>query len=268
MSAFDKRAYYDAISSNYSDFVVSPFALGVQMPLAADVAAWIEGGGGSQVAVDFGCGEGRSLELVAGLAGHCLALDFSAGMLMEAERRLRSRGTAGLCSEALDLASAARWMTEVPERATRFCQANLHTLEPLRGHVDLAVASNSMTDDDAERSHHMFAQVASTLREGGTLLALFPSWDATVYALELAKRWDSESSELGTLNADGVYQDGGLRQKFWRPEEIEEACRASHLRVECLEKIYFSWDSMAEAGWGDFEGEPEMWDWYLRARRV
>ena len=55
VSAFDKRAYYDAISSNYSDFVVSPYELGVQMPLAADVAAWIRMGGGSQVAVDFGC---------------------------------------------------------------------------------------------------------------------------------------------------------------------------------------------------------------------
>jgi hypothetical protein len=113
----------------------------------------------------------------------------------------------------------------------------------------------------------MFSEVSATVRSGGVLLGLFPSWDATEYAMQLASRSGQELPGLGSLDAAGVYAHDGLRQKFWKPEEIERRCEAAGLTIESLEKICFPWSAMADAGWGDFEGEAEMWDWYLRARR-
>lgn len=267
MSRFDKRAYFDSISADYADYVVSPYELGVEMPLAEDVARWLKAGGVQGTAVDFGCGAGQSFEFIAGRAGRALALDFSAGMLLETARRIRGNVGREFDDDLLDEARLLAWLADPPRCESKFFQGDLHRLEALKGRVDLAIASNSLCDDDLASSLNMFAQVAQTLSCSGTLLGLFPSWDATVYAMQLETRIAPASLDLGRLDDEGVYELDGLRQKFWRPEEIEQACAANGLRIEALEKIYFPWSAMAESGWGDFEGEDEMWDWYLRASR-
>jgi SAM-dependent methyltransferase len=268
VSRFDKRAYYDSISADYADYVVSPYEIGVEMPLADDVASWLERAGAEGTAVDFGCGAGQSFELIAGRAGRALALDFSAGMLAETARRVGGKLGRGFDESLLDEVQLQQWLDDAPRRDARFFQGDMHRLGMLEGRVDLAIASNSLTDENLDRSLNMFAQVARTLTTRGTLLGLFPSWDATLHAMELEARIAPGTLELGGLDEEGVYEIEGLRQKFWRPEEIERACESQGLRVETLEKIYFPWSAMAESGWGDFEGEEEMWDWYLRATRL
>ena len=265
MPRFDKQAYYDSIAESYADYVVSPYELGVDLSLPDDVDAWLEAGGEEKVAVDFGCGAGQSLELIAGRAGRALGLDFSLGMLTESARRLSD--VEGCVRKPLRPSSLPQWLKGAPTNETRFFQGDLHRLEVFAGSVDLAIASNSITDSTLADSLHMFEQVAASVRPGGELLSLFPSWDATEYVMDLVEAAGDADDELGTLDDEGVYEIDGLRQKFWKPEEIEAACEANGLRVARLEKILFPWDAMAEAGWGDFEGEPEMWDWYLRAVR-
>ncbi len=289
MGAFDKRAYYDDIAAEYAAHVVSPYELGCGMPLGDDLEAWFAADAAARaaleastmgasspcarVAVDFGCGTGQSLEMLAGRAALTLGLDYSVGMLREAGRRLEGRELANFDPQVLDSESATRVLEQggAASKIGRTClvRGDLHELGWLRGKVDLAVASNSLTDETLERSEHMFSQVVACLRPGAELFALLPSLDATEYLFELHYAYDGELPEgLGELDAEGVYIYEGLRQKFWSPEELRELCPRLGLELLSLSKIHFAWAAMKEAGWGDFEGEEPMWDWYLHARRA
>lgn len=266
---FDKRAYYDEIADDYAAHVVSPYELGVELPLAGDLDRWFRGAPRDALVVDFGCGTGQALELVAGRGGLTLGLDYSQGMLRAAARRLRKGRVRRLKSEPLSPRMAQREMKTRDAGRTRLVEGDLHALEWLRGQVDLAVASNSITDETAARSDHMFDQVAATLKRGGELLAIFPSLDATEYVMQLhVERSGEVPEDLGVLDTEGVYEVDGLRQRFWSPDQLSEACARNGLEVRELSKITFTWEAMAESGWGDFEGEAPMWDWYLRASRA
>ena len=199
-----------------------------------------------------------------------LALDYSRGMLEVTGRRLAELDLADFEASPLEVAAAREFIDSAREApATRLVRGDIFDLGWLEGRVNVAIASNSITDDTAASSFRMFDQIAGTLVEGGVLLALFPSLDATLHVVELYLDYDGEVPEdFGHIDARGVYESEGFRQKFWTPEEIEDACKRNGLAVERLVKIHFPWSVMAECGWGDFEGEEEVWDWYLVARKI
>lgn len=263
----DRHAYYDQIASDYDTHVLSPYALGLTRSLDRDVSNWVEAGGETEFALDLGCGAGQALELIAGRAGLAVGLDYSEVMLEVAAKRLVDAGIKGVSPEAVVTTQVISELATPTQRRTLLVRGDMHELEWAKGRAQLSVASNSITDPSVEAGQHMFGQVAATLAPGGHMLALFPASDSTRYLMDLNIECHGRLPEnMGTLHEDGVYEADGLREKFWSEAELIRACAQHGIELIGLEKILFPWAAIEESGWGSFEGEAEVWDWYLHAR--
>ncbi len=66
----------------------------------------------------------------------------------------------------------------------------------------------------------------------------------------------------------GVFRHAnGEVQKYHSPTEIRSWLEAAEIHVDRLEKILYPWALASANGWGDYPGEPELWDWYVMGSR-
>jgi SAM-dependent methyltransferase len=268
-------APWDAVSEKYDTWIVSPFAPGVEFPLRADVSrllrTWKRQGRLEQrVAFDVGCGRGDGLALVAGRVGFTVGIDFSRRMLDLSERSLRARGI----TPARYRGGLRRVASELREFAdgdgcgtkTVLLEADMRALAPLRHSADLVLAISSISPARPGLASRVFREVVSSLKPGGTLLAVLPSLDAFQYLLALAGRLGVDLPDVGRVDSRGMFHEGGERQKFFAPAEIRQLCEEGRVQVQSLRKVRYPWQLMRRFGWGYFPGRPKLWDWYLVGR--
>jgi SAM-dependent methyltransferase len=273
-------APWDAVADEgrYERWVISPFARGVDFRLRGDVrrllARWKRTGGiERRVVLDLGCGRGDGLALVAGRVGFAAGLDFSPRMLDLAARVLatrdvttsRYRGRTGRVRLAADLRAVAAGTRRGPR--TALAEADMRDLALLRGSADLVIAVLSISPARATETSRVFHEVARSLKPGGVLMGVLASLDAFHYLLDLADRRGVRLDDVGRMDDEGMFHEGGETQKFFAPAEIRTLCRASGLRVLALTKVRYPWALMRRFGWGWFPGRPRLWDWHLVAQR-
>jgi SAM-dependent methyltransferase len=261
----------------YEKWIISPFAPDVEFRLPADVLGLLDrwkrrGGLGRRVVLDLGCGRGDALALVAGHVGFAAGLDFSPRMLALAERFLKARDVAtttyprrdGLARMTRDLRSVAAGVRG--ETVSALAEADIRNLSRLRHSADLVIAVNCISPARAADTSRAFGEVASTLRPGGTLMAVLPSLDAFQYLIDLAHRRGARLPDAGRVDAEGMFHENGTAQKFFTSNEILALSRANGLRTVAISKVRYPWALMRRFGWGYFPGQPRLWDWYLVAR--
>ncbi len=272
---------WDDLATHYHDDVITPFDPDVDFRLPRDVERILrgwrrEGTWPRRVVIDFGCGIGEAIELVAGRVGLAAGVDFSAGMLEQSQRRLERagrevrllRGPGGL--RTLRRLADRRRQASVSERAkTVLANGNLLHLTPLRGVCDAALAINSTAAETCAQAFRMVEQISASVKTGGWLIAVFPALDNIEYLRRLHVRHGRTTAGLGHVSDDGrmyIHGDGQM-QKFFTPEEIRGMCGRCGLHIERLEKIRYPWKVIDRYGWGYFPGSPRLWDWYLVSRK-
>ena len=274
----DAAAPWDAVSEQYDDWVISPFAPRVRFPLRTDIrrllGTWKRRGELQQrVVFDLGCGRGDGVALVAGRVGFTVGVDFSPRMLDLSERFLRARGItparyrgrAGLARVAAELRAFQAGDGDRRAR-TVLVEGDMESLAPLRHSADAVLAISSISPSRPGRAGRVFDQVVSSLRPGGTLMAVLASLDAFHYLAALADRLGVELPDLGRVDAHGMFHEGGEQQQFFTPADIRRHCRESGLRMQALAKVRYPWPLVRRFGWGFFPGRPRLWDWYLVGR--
>ena len=276
----DDRHHWDALARDYHANVITPFSPEVDFRFEADVmrslAAWRRQGTLDRtVVMDFGCGCGEALAAIAGTAGFSVGIDFSEGMLTQTQRRLEARGIAvtrypkhaPLSAVTADIARFRAG--QVRAGFTALANADLLSLEALRGAADCAFAINSIVPESTEEARAMLGQIAAALRPGGTLFAVLPSLDTMTYLFDLFEKYDWEN-DVGTIDSEaGIFIDSrGERQKYYTPEEIESLFGSESLEVDLLEKIRYPWRQIERYGWGYFPSHRRLWDWYVIGRRT
>jgi SAM-dependent methyltransferase len=210
--------------------------------------------------------------LVAGRVGFALGLDFSSRMLDLSERLLRSRGItaeryrgrAGLARVAAELRAFAAG--DRGGARTVLVEGDMESLASLRHSADLVLAVSSISPARPGRAGRVFDQVVSSLKPGGTLMAVFASLDAFHYLSALADRLGVALPDLGRVDAHGMFHEGGEQQQFFTPADIRRLSGESRLRVQTLAKVRYPWPLVRRFGWGFFPGRPRLWDWYLVGR--
>jgi len=270
---------WDEIAPRYHAEVISPFSPEVRFRFASDVRdllrQWDEDGTAChRTIIDFGCGIGEALQLVAGKVGVSAGIDFSSAMLNESHDRLQAGasqvaryvGSDSLARLRNAVRECERGMLAGPQ--TILAQGDLLDLHALFGSCDAAIAINSTAPESAAKASEMVRQIASCIKQGGLLLAVFPSLDTMAYLHELSSRSKVRPRALGRIDADQMYvHANGDRQKFFTRDEIVRLAGENHFELKTLEKVKYPWKMMRRYGLGYFPRSPRMWDWYVLARK-
>jgi SAM-dependent methyltransferase len=243
---------WDRMAADYFEAVVSPLRDGVPAPLlrALDTIPCAH----TLVAGDLGCGTGTLLPALAERFRRVEAVDFSPAMLARARAGCR-------------------------QRHVRYHRADLADLRKLHGRLDVAVAVNSVLTPEPDRLDRIFAELASVLRPGGTLIALFPPMEAILYQgfliHERERRRNPTRARARTSRilerakydfVHGTYREADGVQKFFYDFELRHRLRQAGFRRIRLGRVPYAWGD-AIGGYESFPGEPPMWDWLVQAVR-
>lgn len=273
-----ESAGWDKLASCYYEEVISPFARGVRFRLRADIRRILRTWHGDgtierRVVMDFGCGCGPSLLLVAGRVGFAAGIDFSEAMLDESERELEGTGISvtrygrrkGVRALAHRIELFAQ--NELEGQQTVLVNGDLRKLDPLYGRADLGLAINAISPPTAGDVGVMFREVTACIKSSGLLIFVFPSLDTMYHLFKLVRRYKVRVPDLGRIEpGDGLYiGPSGDRQKFFTPDEIESLFNSQGWVIDEMEKVRYPWDLMRRMGWGYFPRHRRLWDWYVIA---
>ena len=245
---------WDEYAATYHENIISPFQERVKNPLVADLERL---GTNNLVVADIGCGIGDFLPFLAQQFRDVHAIDFSEQMLVQASQR----------QQAL--------------KNVTFHQADMRELTSIGAKFDVAIAVNSVlhpNPDDVQRS---LEEIRGCLNDDGLFLGIFPSMESVLYNFSLVydREFSKEASEERALRQTkricerrkynfitGVYEDGSDRQKFYYEFELGMRLRRAGFKNIKFKKVLYPWG--AESGdYEDFHGMPEMWDWYVTAKK-
>jgi SAM-dependent methyltransferase len=272
----DESVEWDELASHYQEQVISPFSPEVRFKLPADIRrilrAWrTDGTINSRVVLDFGCGCGDSLLLVAGRVGLAVGIDFSEGMLTQSQIRLERKGIhvtrynrrQGLRAVAQRIDSLKKGRLTDPQ--TVLVNANVFRLGSVRASADLGMAINSICPQNAQQLCAIFRQVTASVKHDGTCIFVFPSLDTMYHLFELVRRHKVTPPDLGVIELrDDMYlEPEGGKQKFFTPDEIEELFKSNRWNIDRVEKIRYPWNLVRRFGWGYFPRHERLWDWYV-----
>ena len=243
-------------AAQYDELFLDPYGPNVENPLWEALATVPEST--RKTAADLGCGTGPLLPYLAERFQRVIALDFAPEMLRRAARRL------------------------TPEAAARvsFFERSMHNLEEFSGQLDVAVAVNSLVMPDVRLIDQTLRSIRASLRPGGRFLGVVPSIDAISYHIMLLMDQSldqgflpKEAERLAALQVErrhydfafGHFHYQGLRQKFWRPFELEYRLAKAGFTSTTLGKVLYPWDQNLADG-AALTGFPPSWDWFFLSR--
>lgn len=214
---------------------------------------------GKEIA-DFGSGPGNLIEFVANRFNHLTALDFSPASLAIARQRARQRG--------------------LPLTAI---EADMCTFRPSKC-FDIIISVNAILPPHRYQVTQMLETVAASLAPEGEFWAIMPSFDTTQRLAEymqqdIATRTGKDDAAeavkafLASKLSDPAtcsYADDGINpQCYHTPASMMRDFTAAGLLMQAQpEKVYYPWDLTRRFDYGFFPGKEEIWDYFVRARKV
>jgi 2-polyprenyl-3-methyl-5-hydroxy-6-metoxy-1,4-benzoquinol methylase len=202
---------------------------------------------------DLGCGIGNLLPFLSERFAQVVAVDFSARMLRNAQRR---------CSRP----------------NVSFHQRSMTDLTGFKEKFDVVVSVNSVLSPQLDKIDEMLDGMAQSLRPDGILAGVFPSMESVLYEGLLViererERGDSEAKALRRARRIlepnrydfllGLFKDGSDCQKFYYSFELRKRLQRAGFKGIQFGKVLYPWDG--EETSQAFLNEPKMWDWFVRA---
>jgi SAM-dependent methyltransferase len=250
-----EKKQWDLYAVDYHKYVISPLKRGVMNPLHEDIRKL--GDTRMMSVADCGTGRGDLVPFLAKRFKEVYAIDFSPKMLAIARRR-QSR-----------------------HRNAVFMRFDLRRLSQLKKRFDVIIAVNSILMPNREDVERCFAEMYSSLADGGRFYGIFPSMESLLYHFSLVyeREYARTSDEKRALRATrriverkkyslilGIYEDDGERQRLYYEFDIIRRMRTAGFRQIRLSKVFYPWGERS----GDFEAFEDrdlMWDWYVSATK-
>ncbi len=248
-----KKRYWDGVAKKYFENIMSPFREGVKNPLY-DYIDKLEGK--DKTLIDIGTGIGNAIPHLAGRFAHVTAIDISDKMIEVAKGKHKFDNV-------------------------EFLVRNAAALQEFYGQFDVAVAVNSIIVPTIKDLEKILKETCKVLKDGGRLLAVFPSMEAILYQAMLVyeavlEETGSEKTarlrtarELGAKKFDllmGIDKEGFAQKYFYR-FEIKYRLRKAGFKNIRVRKVHYPWEISAESGYAPFHGKPRMWDWFVVAEK-
>lgn len=246
---------WDLYAGEYHDNIISPFQDNVQNPLKTEIE--IKDTKELTVA-DIGCGIGDLVPFLSEQFRHVYAIDFSQKMLEKTQERHAA-------------------LTNVT-----FRQADMRELTSLGVTFDVAVAVNSVLLPNPLDVQRSFEQIHASINPGGLFLGIFPAMESVLYNASLVydrelKKWGDEEKAMKETRRivegkkfnfiTATFEDKkDEKQKFYYEFELRNRLSQAGFKNIEFKKVLYPWGKES-GGYEDFFGMPEMWDWYVTARK-
>jgi SAM-dependent methyltransferase len=212
-----------------------------------------------RVAVDFGCGVGHYLPLLASRFRVVHGVDFAESLVEQARRR-----TARLTNVTVHRADLASARTRLPVPRAR-----------------VAVCANVLISDDAAMRRRILKTIHRCLAPGAHLLLVVPSLESVLFANHMLIEWnrrrgvdEAEAIASGIPAtarsmreiAQGLVRIEGVPTKHYLREELEGLLDAAGFTIGGCDKVEYGWETEFERP-PNWMTRPGPWDWLCVARK-
>jgi SAM-dependent methyltransferase len=164
---------------------------------------------------------------------------------------------------------------------------------PLRGDMrdyssatvyDVIISTNSILPMQPEDIGKMFETAFKLLKDDGRVFFILPAFDACTTLIDYWKDhykqvWDNDSFVKRCVHAieEGkrmdrkarLFADDGEHQQCFHTEQSigEDLSACGFEIIGDIRKVKYPWDYAAKHDYGDFPKKPEIWDWYVEAKK-
>jgi SAM-dependent methyltransferase len=208
-------------------------------------------------AIDFGCGVGKAIPLLAPFFKEIIGIDVS--------------------KKCIAIAKSS------PFKNVSFKEADLAAKNIKFPSVDFAFCCNVAMSDDVVRNQQIIKNVLSSLNKNGVALFVLPSLEsASLAAWRLISWYDKEGTDLADipkqdlayLNADrqkhvmqGIININSVPTKHYLISELYSLFNQGNFTLQKLDKLEYSWDTEFEAP-PKWMQAPYPYDWVVEVKRV
>jgi SAM-dependent methyltransferase len=209
----------------------------------------------NDIAIDFGCGTGKSFEYMAPLFKKVIAVDISNELLEQARKR--------------------------PFKNIELKQLDLTAQKLSLQKADFAFCCNVAMLPEIEKTHTIIRNIQKALKPGGTALLVLPALESVLYSswrlIEVYKKEgididDIPDSEFHYLKASRrrlvegiIYIDDVPTKHFMRPE-LDVVFAAAGFTLTKVEKVEYTWNTEL-ASPPRWLKEPYPWDWLVECKK-
>ena len=248
---------WDITAKNYFSEVVSPFAEGVQNPMYWYIEKKIEFSKRKSV-IDIGTGIGNLIPFLSKEFKEVVGVDISPKMIELAKKK----------TEAFD--------------NIRLLVRDATNLKEFHNQFDVATAVNSILLPEVKMIEKMLSEVYSVLNDDGIFVAIFPSIDAILHRAVLEheksiEEGDDEKTALEKTNkaiesdkcdfVRGTFKYHDMVQKHYYRFELNYRLRKAGFKNIRLRKVFYPWEVYDDEEMMQFQGKPELWDWFVFAEK-
>ena len=207
------------------------------------------------LAIDFGCGVGKSFAYLSPLFHKVLATDISAECIAVAKRK--------------DYPNIVYKRADLTHNRLQFPKA------------DFAFCCNVAMLPGIQRNVAIFKNIHKALKSNGTAVIVLPSLESILYAAWRLLQWYEKEgvNPVNVPNSELHYFKGtkrdiiqgqvfinGVLTKHYTQEEIHVLLKEVGLTVTALEKIEYDWSTefSTPPAWMQ---DPYPWDWLVECRK-
>lgn len=208
-------------------------------------------------AIDFGCGVGKALPLLAPFFKEIIGVDVS--------------------KKCIAIAKTS------PYKNVSFKEADLAAQKINVPSVDFAFCCNVAMSDDVKRNYRIIRNVLNSLNKGGVALIVLPSLESvSISALTLMRWYETEGVNLADIPKDemknfrgntakhlseGIVNIDGLPTKHYLFTELYALFNSGNFALQKLDRLEYGWET-------EFNSPPKWmqapypWDWVAEVKRV
>jgi SAM-dependent methyltransferase len=209
----------------------------------------------NHLAIDFGCGTGKSFRYLAPSFGKVLALDISKELLAIART--------------------------LPYHNINFKHADLTRTNLRLPPADFAFCCNVIMLPRQEQNERMFLNIRKSLKKKGTAILVLPSFESVLLSTKRLMDWyrregvmpeaiaEDELSYFSGRKRDilqGLVRIDGVVTKHYTDPEIRIVLEKAGLTVTALERLEYDWSTEFTSP-PKWMKDPYPWDWLVACKR-
>jgi SAM-dependent methyltransferase len=244
----NEQSHWNKIGNNYNNEIFDVFRSDKKKKLKKYFSSY---SGNKGLAIDFGCGNGKSFSYLSPMFKKVFATDISHQLLSQAKQR--------------------------PFHNVAFKQMDLAKKNCKLPQADFVFCCNVIMLPEVEKNIQMFKNASKALKKNGRALFVLPSLDSALFSSwRLIDWYKQEGTAANEIDRDelhyfkgsktnilqGILHIDNVATKHYSASELEVILSLAGFKISSLDKVEYDWDSEFQAP-PSWMKEPYPWDWLV-----